>query len=193
MRRLACCCSLTALLLLAAALPVAAQIYTPQETAVIDAVTRLKIANTLIFAVGLAYLIAKYAPAFFNARSSEIQKAIQDATGLKIEADFRSSEMDRKMARLGEEVKKLREQSAADRQREHERFRHDTETEIQHIHHNVQAEIEALRLEASHQVRQHTAQLALQLAERRLQQRAGPDVQNHLLDDFVHLVERSKN
>lgn len=182
-----------ALLLVAPGYGLAAQVPTPQETAVMDTVTRWKIANTLIFAIGLAYLLVKYAPAFFNARSSEIQKAIQDAMGLKIEADFRSSEMDRKMARLGEEVKKLREQSAAEREREHERFRHDTETEIRHIHHNVEAEIEALRLEASHQVRQYTAQLALQLAERRLEERAGPDVQNGLLSDFVHLVQRSKN
>jgi F-type H+-transporting ATPase subunit b len=172
---------------------VAAQIPTAQETAAMDAVTRLKIANTLIFAVGLGYLIAKYAPAFFNARSSEIQKAIQDATGLKIEAEFRSSEIDRKMARLGEEVKKLREQYASEMQREHERFQHDTEVEIEHIHRNVGAEIEALRLEASRQLRQHAAQLAIELAERRLQDRAGPDVQNYLVDDFVHLIELAKN
>ena len=92
-----------------------------------DAVTRWKIANTLIFAIGLGYLIAKYAPAFFNARSGEIQKAIQDATGLKIEAEFRSSEIDRKMAGLAEEVKKLRQQYADELEREHERFRHETE------------------------------------------------------------------
>jgi F-type H+-transporting ATPase subunit b len=171
----------------------AAQLPTAQESAAMDAVTRLKIANTLIFAVGLGYLIARYAPAFFNARSFEIQKAIQDATGLKIEAEFRSSEIDRKMARLGDEVKKLREQYKSEMEREHQRFQHDTDAEIRHIHRNVEAEIEALRLEASHQVRQHAAELALQLAEQRLQERAGPDVQNNLISDFVHVVERAKS
>ena len=158
-----------------------------------DAVTRWKLANTLVFAIGLGYLIAKYAPAFFNARSSEIQKAIQDATGLKIEAEFRSSEIDRKMAGLAEEVSKLRQQYAGELEREHERLRHETDSEVQHIHRNVAAEIEALRLEGTRRVRQHTAQLALALAEHRLQDRAAQESQDDLVQDFVHLVERGKN
>jgi F0F1-type ATP synthase membrane subunit b/b' len=186
-------CLLPGLLLSAAAIHAGAQVPNQQETAAIDRVTLWKIANTLIFAAGLGYLIARYAPAFFNARSSEIQKAIQDATGLKIEAEFRSSEIDRKMAGLAEEVKKLRQQYADELQREHERFRHETEAEIEHIHHNVGAEIEALRLEGTHRVRQHTAQLALELAEHRLEDRAAPDAQDDLVHDFVQLVERGRN
>jgi F0F1-type ATP synthase membrane subunit b/b' len=180
------------LLLSAAAFHAAAEVPNPQETAAIDRVTLWKIANTLIFAAGLGYLVARYAPAFFNARSSEIQKAIQDATGLKIEAEFRSSEIDRKMAGLAEEVKRLRQQYADELQREHERFRHETEAEIQHIHHNVGAEIEALRLEGTQHVRRHTAQLALELAERRLQERAALEQQDNLVQDFVDLVERGR-
>jgi F0F1-type ATP synthase membrane subunit b/b' len=157
-----------------------------------DAVTRWKIANTLIFAIGLGYLIAKYAPAFFNARSSEIQKAIQDATGLKIEAEFRSSEIDRKMAGLAEEVKKLRQQYAGELEREHDRFRAESDAELQHIHHNVAAEIEALRLEGTRRVRQHTAQLAIALAEHRLQERAAREPEDDLVRDFIHLVERER-
>lgn len=184
---------LPGLILLIAACQAAAQIPTPQETAAMDAVTRWKIANSLIFAIGLGYLIAKYAPAFFNARSGEIQKAIQDATGLKIEAEFRSSEIDRKMAGLAQEVKKLRQQYAEELEREHERFRHETDAQVQHIHRNVAGEIEALRLEGVRHVRQHTAQLALQLAERRLEDRAGREPQDDLVQDFVHLVERGRN
>ena len=193
MRRLCWSFFLTLLLLVAATQYAAAQVFTPREIAAMDVVTRWKIANTLIFAIGLGYLIAKYAPAFFNARSSEIQKAIQDATGLKIEAEFRSSEIDRKMAGLAEEVKKLRQQYAGELEREHERFRHETDTEAQHIRRNVAAEIEALRLEGIRRVRQHTAQLALQLAERRLMDRAGLESQDELVQDFVHLVERGRN
>jgi F0F1-type ATP synthase membrane subunit b/b' len=179
-------------ILFAASFHVAAQVPTQQETAAMDTVTLWKLANTLIFAVGLGYLITKYAPAFFNARSGEIRKAIQDATGLKIEAEFRSSEIDRRMAGLAEEVKKLRSQAAAELEREHERFRHETDASIEHIHRNVAAEIDALRLEAMHRVRQRTAQLALEVAERRLQERAGLDGEDDLVQDFVHLVERGR-
>ncbi len=164
-----------------------------QETALLDAVTRWKIINTAIFIAGLAYVLWKYAPAFFNARSADIQKAIKDATGLKIEAEFRYSEIDRKMATLAEEVKKMRAQAAVELERDHENFRHEAQVEIAHIQHNVAAEIEAFRQEGMIQVRRHTAQLAMQRAERRLQERLASGERDDSVQDFIHLVERGKN
>ena len=166
---------------------------TPQETVVLDEVTRWKIINFALFLAGLGYLIWKYAPSFFNARSADIQKAIQDATGLRIEAEFRHSEIDRKMATLPEEIKRLREQAAAEMERAHQRFRHETELEIAHIRRNAAAEIEALRSEGAAQVRRHTAQLALNAAERRLRDRFAAQDPAPFIDDFIRLVERGKN
>lgn len=163
------------------------------ETAVLDAVTRWKIINTVLFLAGLWWLLSKYAPRFFNARSADIQKAIQDATGLRIQAEFRYSEIDRKMATLADEIKKMREQAVLDRERAHQRFRHETELEINHIHHNTRAEIDALRQESAHQVRRHTAQLALSAAERRLRDQFASEDPAPLIDDFIRLVERGKN
>jgi F-type H+-transporting ATPase subunit b len=166
---------------------------TPQETVILDAVTRWKIINFVLFLIGLGYLIAKFAPRFFNARSADIQKAIQDATGLRIEAEFRYSEIDRKMATLPAEIKKMRERAAAEMERAHERFRHETELEIAHIRRNTEAEIEALRQEAAAQVRRHTAQLALASAERRLSDRFARQDAAPFLDDFLHLVQRGRD
>ena len=166
---------------------------TPQETVILDAVTRWKIINFALFLIGLGYLIATFAPRFFNARSADIQKAIQDATGLRIEAEFRYSEIDRKMATLPDEIKRMRAQAALDMERAHQRFRHETELEIAHIHRNTQAETEALRSEAAAQLRRHTAQLAITSAEQRLRDRFFTQDQAPFIDDFIHLVERGKN
>jgi F-type H+-transporting ATPase subunit b len=163
-----------------------------QETAALDAVTRWKIINTAIFVAALGYFLWKYAPAFFNARSADIQKAIKDATGLKMEAEFRYSEIDRKMATLAEEVKKMRERAAGEMERQHERFRHETQSEITHIQHNVAAEIEAFRQQGMIQVRQRTAELALEQAEKRLRERSAFAEGDDSVEDFIHLVERGK-
>jgi F-type H+-transporting ATPase subunit b len=163
---------------------------TPRETAILDAVTRWKIINTALFVIGLGWLLAKYAPRFFNARSADIQKAIQDATGLRIEAEFRYSEIDRKMATLADEIRKMREQAATAMERAHQRFRHETGLEVEHIRHNTQAEIEALRKEAADHLRRHTAQLALDVAERRLRERFVSEDPTPLIDDFIRLLER---
>jgi F-type H+-transporting ATPase subunit b len=177
---------------LATALQLCAQ-ETPQETAALDAVTKWKIVNTAIFAILVGWFLWKYAPRFFNARSADIQKAIKDATGLKLEADYRYSEIDRKMASLGEEVKKLKDQARREWEREHDRLRKEADSEIEHIHGNVANEIEAFRLEGVQRLRQHTARLALELAERRLRNRFASGEPEEQLQNFVHLVERGKN
>lgn len=164
-----------------------------QETGILDAVTKWKIINTAIFVAGLAWLLWKYAPGFFNARSADIQKAIKDATGLKLEADFRYSEVDRKMATLGEEVKRMREEAARELEHEHNRLQHETQLEIDHIHRNVAAETEAFRQVGIQRVRRRTAQLALESAERQLQERFRSGEPEDLLSDFTRLVEQGKN
>ncbi len=164
-----------------------------QETAELDRVGPWKLINTGIFVALLAWFLAKKGPQFFNARSADIQKAIKDATGLKIEADFRYSDIDKKMASLGAEVKKIREQARLEMEREHNRIRQQTGVELERIHRNAASEIEALRQEASDRVQLHTAQLALGLAERRLQDRFSRGEPNKFVDDFIRLVDRGKN
>lgn len=158
-----------------------------------DGLMKWKVINFAIFALGLGYVIVKNAPAFFNARSADIQKAIQEATGLKMEADLRYSEVDRKMANLAGEVEKVRAEAKAEMQREHERMLNETKQEIEHIQRNVAAETEGLQQEGALKVRQHTTRLALALAERRLRDRFAGANSDDLLRDFVNLVDRGKN
>jgi F0F1-type ATP synthase membrane subunit b/b' len=175
------------------ALPAHAQESQAQETALLDRVGRWKVLNTAIFVVLLGWFVTKKAPTFFQARSSDIQKAIQEATGLKLEADYRHSEIDRKMANLAGEVQKIREQGEVEMQREHGRIQQDTQTEIERIRHNAANEIEALRQEAADRVQLHTAQLALGQAERSLEERFAHGEPIGSIEDFVRLVQRSNN
>ncbi len=147
-----------------------------------------------MFAIGLGWAIWKIAPGFFNARSADIQRAIKEATGLKMQADLRYSEIDRKMATLPDEVKRMKEQSAAEMEREHRRRQEETARETCGASKNMStAEIEALRQEAIRGARQRTARSALQLAEERLAARVSGSSNDDLLQDFIHLVERGKN
>jgi F-type H+-transporting ATPase subunit b len=164
-----------------------------QETAELDRLGPWKLINTALFAALLGWFIAKKAPAFFQARSADIQKAIQDATGLKLEADYRYSEADRKMANLAAEVQKIRDQGRAEMEREHARIQRETQTEIERIRHNADNEVEALRKEAAQRVEYHTAQRAIERAERRLSDRFAQGEPSGLIDDFIRLVERGKN
>jgi F-type H+-transporting ATPase subunit b len=158
-----------------------------------SALMKWKIVNFAIFAGLLGFAIVKTAPAFFNARSADIQKAIKDATGLKLDADLRYSEVDRKMANLAGEVDKIRAEAKVEMQREHDRMIKESEQELERIHKNLAAEIEALRAEGTLQVRRHTTHLALDLAERRLRDRFSAANSEDVVQDFIKLVDRSKN
>jgi F-type H+-transporting ATPase subunit b len=188
-------CFFAALLLFIGAGTAGAQQQEEQQKEVTEqnAEMRWHLINTAIFAVGLGFAIWKLAPAFFNARTADIQKAIKDATGLKMQADFRYSEIDRKMATLPDEVKRMREQARVEMGREHERRRQETADELEHINKSVAAEIAAFRAEATSQIRLHTAQSALRMAERRLRESAVPSSANdQFFRDLIHLVERGK-
>ena len=155
--------------------------------------TKWHLINTAIFAIGVGWAIWKMAPAFFNARSADIQRAIKEATGLKMQADLRYSEIDRKMATLPDEVKRMREQSAIELEREHRRRQEETAREVKRIENASGAEVEALTQEAIQAARQRTARSALQLAEERLAARVSGSSNDDLLRDFIHLVERGNN
>jgi F-type H+-transporting ATPase subunit b len=149
--------------------------------------------NFAIFAVLLGWALVKLGPGFFNARSADIQKAIKDATGLKIEADFRYSEIDKRMANLPAEVEKLKAEARSNMQRVHERLLEETREEEARIRRSTAGEIEALRDEGMQQVRLTAAQRAFGLAEKRLVERVATSDSEDMLHDFAHLVERGKN
>ena len=158
-----------------------------------DSSTAWKIANFAIFALGLGWFVARNAPGFFNARSADIQKAIKDATGLKMDAELRYSEIDRKVASLAEVVKLLREQGAVEMEQVHQGILRQTEEQIQQIRDGAVANIEALRAERVRLARRDTARLALALAEQRLQKRLSEAEPDNLFHKFVDLVEGRKN
>jgi F0F1-type ATP synthase membrane subunit b/b' len=152
-----------------------------------------KIANTLLFVVGLGYMLAKFGPPFFNARSTDIQKAIQDATGLKLDADYRYSEADRKMATLAEEINKLRAEGAAALERQHAQMQQETQDSLARIRQSTKLEIEGLREDGVRWLRAHTIQAAFAQAESQLRGKAEASASEDLTPSFVRLVERGQN
>ncbi len=149
-----------------------------------------KWANFALLVAGLGYLAVKNAPAFFNARSEQIQKAIKDATGLKVQADFRSSEIDRRMATLASEIQKLRDQSKAEIEREEQRINQETQAALARIGDHTVREIEALRFQAGLAVRNRAVDLAMNMAISHLRDYPGEVDQNELVHAFAANVTK---
>jgi F0F1-type ATP synthase membrane subunit b/b' len=96
------------------------------------------------------------------------------------------------MSNLSGEVARMKAEAAAEMEREHDRLKRETAQEVEHLDRNADFEIDSLRAEGALQVKRHTAQLALALAERRLQSHfAQNDGQNNVRE-FVSLVGAGK-
>ncbi len=164
-----------------------------REAALEDRLFGWKLANFAILVAGLGYLVFKSAPAFFNARGEEIQQAIKDATGLKIDAEFRSSEMDRRMSTLSAEVQKLRDEAKAEMDRESARIDEETRNALSRIQEHTTREIEALRYQASLSARENAIQLATNLAVAQLRDHPERADQDQLIHAFTKDVLEGAN
>jgi F-type H+-transporting ATPase subunit b len=144
-----------------------------------------KWANFAILAGVLGWLISKYAGAFFQSRTDEIQRGIAEATKARTEAEARAAEIERRVNNLSAEVDALRRSSTAEIAREGERVRAQTEASLKKIQAQAEAEIASAAKHASHDLKAHTAKLALQLAEQQVRAGATGDLQERLAADFV--------
>jgi len=149
--------------------------------------------NFAMFVGLLTWGLVKFAPSFFEARSLDIQKAIKDATGLKIEADFRYSEIDKQMANLPAEMERLKSEARSNMQQVHASMLEETRQDEARIRASAAAEIAALQQQGQQEVRLLAAQRAFGLAEKRLAERYASSDSGDMLREFANLVERGKN
>lgn len=149
-----------------------------------------KWANFALLAAGLGYLISKNAPAFFRARTDEIQKGIAEATQTRKDAEARAAEIERKVSNLQAEVASLRAQSREEIAREGERIKAETEAQLRKIQSQTQAEIASATKHAAHDLKAYSAKLALEMAEGQLRGQMTPAAQDGLTRAFVDELRR---
>lgn len=176
------------ILLVALSAPALFAAEAPETNETAEPSLALKWANFGLLAIGLGYLLMKSAPAFFNARTDQIQKAIKDATGLKMDADFRASEVDRKLATLGAEVDRMRGESQFEMEAEHERLKQETAQALERFTKHVTQEVASLRQNATNDLRRHVADLAASIASSRLRDHLTADEQTQLIRSFADRV-----
>jgi F-type H+-transporting ATPase subunit b len=148
-----------------------------------------KWANFAILAAVLGYMLNKALPPFFAGRTAGIQKGIADAQKLKADAEQRAAEMERRMATLESEVEALRAQAHAEIAKDSDRTRQEADQHMARIQAHAEQEIAAMTKTATLQLKAHSAELALALAEQRIQARMTGGAQGALVDRFVQQLD----
>ncbi len=148
-----------------------------------------KLANFVLLAAGLGYLIKKNAGPFFDARNRKIQQDMEDAKKLRADAEKQAAEVDRRLASLEADIAALRAESQAEGRAETERAMKQTSGEMAKIQAHAEQEIAAAGKAARMDLKRYSAELAVQLAEQKIAGRMTGEAQDNLVRGFVHDLE----
>jgi F-type H+-transporting ATPase subunit b len=147
-------------------------------------------ANFFILAGGLGYLAAKQGGPFFRQRGEEIRKGIQDAARIKADAEARAAAIEKRMANIAADIDQLRERGAREAAAESERLSRETEQSLVKIKAQSARDIAAAAKSARQELKAYAADLALQLAEKKLRAELTVEADAGLMRNFVDNLRR---
>ena len=149
-----------------------------------------KVANFVLLAGALGYVIYKKGGPFFAARTESVRRDLEDSARANREAQARYAEVERRLGNLGAEIEKLKTQARAESAAEGERMRAESERAFLKIRQQMQQDIASAAKAARQELRVYAAELAVGLAERRIRERLTPDSETALLGAMLKDLDR---
>lgn len=146
--------------------------------------TGLSLGNAYLFSVVLNFVVVaglivwagcKYLPAVFRARTSSIQKAMQEAQKASEEARRRLAEIESRLTKLDSEIGSMRDSAEKEAAAEEARIRDAAEEETRRIVEGAQLEIAAAAKSARRDLTAFAADLAVGLAQKQIRIDAATD------------------
>ena len=149
--------------------------------------------NFLILFGGLGWYLRVPLREFLETRARSIEEGLASGRLARESALKRMSEIENRMARLDDEVRALRAQAVKEAEEERARILESAKIEAQKILEMAQREIEGLKKSARLELKAHVADLAVKLAEERLQKSVGSEENKRLVLRFLDSLETAKN
>ena len=139
------------------------------------------------------YVVVKWGGPYFRAKAEETTGKIAEGARAREAAERQREEIQKKLAGLEDEVKRLRAEAKRDAEAEAKRVRELARAEAEKIEQAAQMEIEAARRVAHLELKALAARLAVERAEALLLKEMTPQAETALFRTFVAELERSVN
>jgi F-type H+-transporting ATPase subunit b len=136
---------------------------TPEQAA-----TAFTVANFLVLAVLVGWLLVKTLPKTFRNRTTDIQKHLVNARTVTEEAHARLSSVEDRLSKLDDQIAAIRAQAEKDSALDEQRIKASVEEEKQKILASAEQEITAATALAQRQIQQYAAELAIDQAAHKL-------------------------
>jgi F-type H+-transporting ATPase subunit b len=147
-------------------------------------------ANFAILMAGLVYLFRKNATPYFLSRARNIRRGMIEAEDVRAKAERRMAAVEALLANLQTDIQTLRGEAMAEQRELGERMRRETAAALAKIRARAEMEIVSASKAARLELKRHTGQLAVALAEQKIRARLTPDRQDALVRGFVHHLQR---
>lgn len=122
----------------------------------------------VIFAV-LWFLLRKLVPAIFRNRAESVQRRLEEARKASEDARRRLSEVEARLSRLDSEIAQMQREAEASARTEEEHTMKAAEDERRRIVESAEQEITSAAAAARRELKAYTAELAVSLAEKKIQ------------------------
>lgn len=148
-----------------------------------------KFLNFAILIIVLVVFMRKPLKAFFKSRTELIERSIQEATAAKVMAEQALREMEEKLRLKDEEIGKLLDAAVrageTDRQRLIEEGRRMSDKILEQARANIESELKNAR----ERLKADAAELAVDLAEKKLKQSLSEKEQQRILEESLRKLE----
>lgn len=124
--------------------------------------------NFAVIFLFIAGLLRKMLPGYFRGRTSTIQKGIEEARKLSEDAHRRLAEVEGRLSRLDTEIAGMRREADENAKAEEQRLLAAGEEERRRIVASAEQEIEVAANSARRELKTYVAELAVQLAEKKI-------------------------
>lgn len=128
----------------------------------------LVIVNFLIIAVLIGWALKKNLPSMFRSRTEMIRKSMDEARIASEDANKRLGQIESRLSKLDTEIAEIRREAEANASAEEVRIRAAAEEDRKTIIETTEQEIAAATRAARRELKAYTADLAVSLAERRI-------------------------
>ena len=147
--------------------------------------------NFAVIFVAIAGLMRKMLPGYFRGRTSTIQKGIEEARKMSEDARRRLSEVEGRLSRLDTEIAGMKREADENAKAEEQRLLAAGEEERRRIVASAEQEIEMAANSARRELKAYVAELAVQLAEKKI--RVSKDTDEALVRAFTTHMGKDGN
>ncbi len=144
-----------------------------------------KLVNFAILAAGIGFIVVKALFPAFRSQQKQILDGMAQAERRAEEAAAQAAEIDGRMAGLDRDVAALRDNARVEMESESDRFNRATKEMLEKIERSAGMEISSMAKAARQELKQYSADLALDLAKRKIQSRMDDSLQAALVSRFI--------